>query len=198
MMCLHSAAPCYLSGPHLGTIADIQLYRMYPPPLNDIECIFGDKAYCDKKLVTKIITPIKKQKRKKLSDEAEQYNELVGWYRSSIEHTFGFMKRFRILSKCISTYFYLIMYPTSHIAFSLFFFYVLVFVLFACIDSKYRGDISYLASIIKIIAHVDAYYLSHNPHRTFDSIAEVSIPVHAPASSAVDPAAEGECSGRRR
>jgi hypothetical protein len=48
-------------------------------------------------------------------------------------------------------------------------------------DSTYRGDIDILSSIVKIIAHVDAYYLSHNPHRTFDSISDVSIPVHLPA-----------------
>ena len=44
MMCIHDATPCYLSGPHLGVINDIKLYRMYPPPLDDRECIFGDKA----------------------------------------------------------------------------------------------------------------------------------------------------------
>jgi hypothetical protein len=97
-MCLHSSAPCYLSGPHLGTISDIKLYRMYPPPLDEMECIFGDKAYCDKELIDKIITPMKKQKGRQLSEESAEYNRLIGWYRSSIEHTFGYMKRFRVLS----------------------------------------------------------------------------------------------------
>ena len=97
-MCLHSSAPCFLSGPHFGTISDIKLYRMYTPQLAASECILGDKAYCDQNLVNTIITPIKKQKRKRLSDEENEYNKLHGWYRSSIEHTFGFMKRFRIIS----------------------------------------------------------------------------------------------------
>jgi hypothetical protein len=117
MMCLHSAAPCFLSGPHLGTISDIQLYRLYPPPLDHHECIFGDKAYCDKKLINKIIAPIKKQRHKQLSEEEKVYNELLTWYRSSIEHTFGYMKRFRILSKqcCMSTYVYFCFIHTTHI-----------------------------------------------------------------------------------
>src|SRR6185437_13843068 len=55
MMCIHSAAPCFLSGPHLGVTSDIQLFRMYSPPLDEQECIFGDKAYCDKNLAKKII-----------------------------------------------------------------------------------------------------------------------------------------------
>ena len=48
-------------------------------------------------------------------------------------------------------------------------------------DSTYRGEVDRLFLIVKIIAHVDAYYLSHSPHRTFDSINVVSIPVHRPA-----------------
>jgi hypothetical protein len=97
MMCVHSAAPCFISGPHIGTISDIKLYRMYGPELTGAECIFGDKAYCDKELVNKIIAPIKKKKGRALSEEALEYNRQLGWYRSSIEHTFGYMKRFTIL-----------------------------------------------------------------------------------------------------
>ena len=85
MMCLHSSAPCFLSGPHFGTISDIKLYRMYTPQLAASECILGDKAYCDQNLVNTIITPIKKQKSKRLSDEENEYNKLHGWYRSIID-----------------------------------------------------------------------------------------------------------------
>lgn len=99
MMCDHSATPCFLSGPHLGVINDITIFKNNPPLLDDHECIFGDKAYCDKKLKDKIITPIKKTKQTQLSDNQNQYNKILGWYRSSIEHTFGYMKRFRIISK---------------------------------------------------------------------------------------------------
>lgn len=97
MMCDHSAAPCFLSGPHLGVISDISIFRRNLPPLDESECIFGDKAYCDKKLANKIIAPIKKRKYSQLSDPENKYNQVLGWYRSSIEHTFGYMKRFRIL-----------------------------------------------------------------------------------------------------
>ena len=50
MMCDHLATPCFLSGPHLGVINDIVIFRDNPPALDDLECIFGDKAYCDVQL----------------------------------------------------------------------------------------------------------------------------------------------------
>jgi DDE superfamily endonuclease len=99
MMCDHSSTPCYLSGPHLGVISDISIYRNNPAPLDDDECILGDKAYCDSELEHKIITPIKKKKHRQLTEDENAYNKVLGWYRSSIEHTFGYMKRFKIIGK---------------------------------------------------------------------------------------------------
>ncbi len=97
MMCDHSAAPCFLSGPHLGVISDISIFRNNPPALDDVECILGDKAYCDAELENKIITPIKRKRNRQLTENENRYNRVLGWYRSSIEHTFGYMKRFRII-----------------------------------------------------------------------------------------------------
>jgi hypothetical protein len=99
MMCDHSGAPCLLSGPHLGVINDIVIFRNNPPPLENDECIFGDKAYCDKQLENKIITPKKKQRHRQLSEDEIHYNKILGWYRASVEHLFGYMKRFNIISK---------------------------------------------------------------------------------------------------
>ena len=50
------------------------------------------------KLQGKIITPIKKPQSRELNSEEKNYNKQLGWYRASIEHTFGYMKRFPIIS----------------------------------------------------------------------------------------------------
>src|SRR5690349_1979800 len=97
-MCLHSCAPCFFSGPHVGVISDNTLIRKYPPPLAKGEYILGDKAYTDRSLSHYVLAPIKKQKHSSLSPEQHYFNDMLSWYRSSIEHTFGYMKRFNILS----------------------------------------------------------------------------------------------------
>ena len=98
MMCLHDCTSCFFTGPHPGVISDIKLYKKYTPPLDADECIFGDKAYCDNTLRNKIITPFKKPRHRELNREEGYYNKMLGWYRTSIEHTFGYMKRFIIIS----------------------------------------------------------------------------------------------------
>ena len=53
------------------------------------------------------------------------------------------------------------------------------------IDSTFRGTVDFLSSVVRIIAHVDAYYLHNHPHRTFLSIDSVSISVCRPVSLAI-------------
>ena len=53
------------------------------------------------------------------------------------------------------------------------------------IDSTFRGTVDFLSSVVRIIAHVDAYYLHNHPHRTFLSIDSVSISVCHPVSLAI-------------
>ena len=69
-----------------------------------------------------------------------------------------------------------------HILFNLIFF--LFFFVFRSLisDSTFRSDIHLLTAVLTIIAHVDAYYLFHHPHRTFDSIDTVSVEVNRPVS----------------
>ena len=70
-----------------------------------------------------------------------------------------------------------------HILFNLIFFVFLFFVFRSSIsDSTFRSDIHLLTAVLTIIAHVDAYYLFHHPHRTFDSIDTVSVEVNRPLS----------------
>jgi hypothetical protein len=96
-VCLHSGAPCYYSGPHIGVINDNKIFKTYTPPLSDGELLLGDKAYTDKQLCHQVIAPIKARQHGSLSDAELRYNKIHGWYRASIEHCFGYIKRFRIL-----------------------------------------------------------------------------------------------------
>jgi hypothetical protein len=96
-VCLHSGAYCYFSGPHLGVMSDNKLFKMYNPPLLDGELLLGDKAYCDRALEHQIIAPIKAARGTPLTAEELEYNRLHGWYRASVEHAFGYSKRFRII-----------------------------------------------------------------------------------------------------
>ncbi len=96
-MCLHSGAYCYFSGPHIGVISDNKLYKMYTPPLIEGEKLLADKAYVDQALQHQLIAPIKAGRGTPLHSHELKYNKLHGWYRASIEHAFGYSKRFRIL-----------------------------------------------------------------------------------------------------
>jgi hypothetical protein len=111
-VCLHSSAPCFFSGPHLGVISDNALVKKYPPPLLHDELVLGDKAYTDRSLAHLVIAPIKKKRNQPQTRTAERYNRVHGWYRASIEHTFGYMKRFKIISKrlCIEITLYSCMF----------------------------------------------------------------------------------------
>ena len=97
-MCLHNGTPCFISGPHIGVMSDISIYRKVSPPLEKGECIMGDKAYCSADLEDELVAPIKKPRKGQLTQDETDYNAEHGWYRSSIEHCFGYMKRFKILS----------------------------------------------------------------------------------------------------
>ncbi len=96
MPCTHQAL-CYYFGPHLGVISDNKLLKMYPPPLVDGELLLGVKAYADRALQHQVIAPIKQSKHESLLDAQLEYNAQYGWYQASIEHAFGYTKRFNII-----------------------------------------------------------------------------------------------------
>jgi hypothetical protein len=62
----------------------------------------GDKAYCDRALEHQIVAPIKARHHRSLLDVQQEYNDLHAWYRASIEHLFGYLKRFRIIGNDVS------------------------------------------------------------------------------------------------
>lgn len=87
----------WASGPHIGVISDIELYKRYPPPLDANESLMADAGYSDKASSSHLIYPIKKLPGKPRSREAMAYNKLLSGYRVTIEHSFGYLKRFAIL-----------------------------------------------------------------------------------------------------
>jgi hypothetical protein len=106
----HSGTILWYSGPHIGTTHDIELTRRYPPPLADGEEVLADLAYIGadahycvpfKRRVIEV--PIGNGRRRKkhtlpLSEPQTVYNRCHSWYRSTVEHTFGYVKRFRIIN----------------------------------------------------------------------------------------------------
>ena len=70
---------------------------MYRPPLQPGEIIMGGKAYYDRSLADCMLYPINAARKISLSAAELAYNALHGFYRSSIEHAFGYSKRFRII-----------------------------------------------------------------------------------------------------
>jgi hypothetical protein len=110
-VCNHSGTLLWYSGPHIGTHHDVELYRQYSPPLDDDEEVLADLAYIGggdrlsvpfkKQVVTVQVGRRKRRHTIPLSAAQVVYNRIHSWYRSTIEHTFGYVKRFRILN---STY----------------------------------------------------------------------------------------------
>jgi hypothetical protein len=96
-MCDHSGCPTWYSGPHLGTIHDSRLIADYPPPLIPNENILADKAYQGGGPT--LIVPFKKQRNEsRIVGVRRAFNLVHRWYRATVEHSIGFVKRFRILS----------------------------------------------------------------------------------------------------
>lgn len=94
VVCDHRGSVMWWSGPHIGTIHDLNLYREYSPPLLPNEQLLADKAYVGGG--PHLIVPFKKYKAR-LSPEKKAFNKIHRWYRATVEHSIGFIKRFRIL-----------------------------------------------------------------------------------------------------
>ena len=80
----------WFSGPHLGVTSDIRVFRENPPPLGPRERLLGDKAYIGD---ARLIAPVKKRRGVAiLSQRNQAYNLVHGWYRSTVEHLFAYVK----------------------------------------------------------------------------------------------------------
>jgi hypothetical protein len=91
----------WYSNPQIGTVHDIKMFQNVKPPLNENESLLADKAYVADKFKSPSICPIKKPRDAELNDRQQAYNLIHRWYRASVEHSIGYLKRYKILS---STY----------------------------------------------------------------------------------------------
>lgn len=82
-----------------GSIADITLWKTENPIARMIprERILGDKAYCTRDRDLRIIAPFKKPIRGRFTPEQRDFNRIHRWYRASVEHLFGYLKKFAII-----------------------------------------------------------------------------------------------------
>jgi len=96
LVCDHHGTPIWYSGPHIGTTHDTTVYKENPPPLIDNEQLLGDKGYqgCG----SSVIVPYKKRHREvRIEGDKRAFNIVHRWYRATVEHSIGYLKRFRIL-----------------------------------------------------------------------------------------------------
>jgi hypothetical protein len=98
LVCDNRGAPMWFSGPHLGITHDLTLFKENRPPLDEQEQLLGDKAYCSADISNVLLAPFKKAQRRPLSQRQKAYNTVHRWYRATVEHSIGYIKRFSILN----------------------------------------------------------------------------------------------------
>lgn len=90
------------SGPHPGATSDGTIWKNHRPPwLLDIEKVLADKAYSGRIFEDRfnVIPPYKKPRGGRRTPAQSAYNRIHAFYRVKVEHAFGFLKRFDILSR---------------------------------------------------------------------------------------------------
>lgn len=158
---------------------DLRLFREFMPPLAPGERILGDKAYVG---FARLVAPHKKRRGAAgLTPRQAAYNLVHGWYRSTIEHCFAYLKR----SVTIGHNMY------RHVAMCTDFCRYLSFsVRYRILNSTYRGRYTaqpeFLDRALKIIIHLSAVYTSRHQQRVHRPIlglepAPIAVPVAPPA-----------------
>lgn len=86
----------FISGPHPGAMSDTTLARLYRPPLGPSDTILADLAYLS---VPNCLTPFKKPPTgHDLDVDALEFNRVHQFYRARVEHQFGHLHAWRIIS----------------------------------------------------------------------------------------------------
>lgn len=94
----HSGVIMWFSGPHIGTTSDIRLYELFPPPLLQGEKLLADKAYVSHIHTHSLLAPIKRTKQLDFTPLETDFNNIHKHYRASVEHSFGYLKRYTIVA----------------------------------------------------------------------------------------------------
>ena len=96
-VCDHHGCPIWYSGPHIGTTHDTTLYKKNRPSLIDNEQLLGDKG--NQGCGSSVIVPFKKRHEEvRITGDKRAFNIVHRWYRATVEHSIGYLKRFRILN----------------------------------------------------------------------------------------------------
>lgn len=78
---------------------DLKLFEKTHPILTPGEIMLADKAYCSGTSRSMgIVTPKKKPRNGNYTRRTFAFNQLHSLYRVKVEHSIGFIKRFKILS----------------------------------------------------------------------------------------------------
>ena len=83
-----------------GSVHEFKSFKDNKLVINNNKTILADLGYISiQKIHKNSMTPIKKQKNKKLTDEDKKHNKLLNSIRNKIEHFFCKLKKFRILAE---------------------------------------------------------------------------------------------------
>lgn len=82
---------------NLGVPHDLTVWRRDHPPLAADEHVLGDAAYACRG-EPHLVAPYKHDGGRTLTPAQEAFNRALQWYRSTVEHSFAYLKRFTILA----------------------------------------------------------------------------------------------------
>jgi hypothetical protein len=95
----HRGNLIWFSGPHVGCQHDVSLFYEHHPVLMPGETILADKAYVGARAAALgVLAPIKSRRSGPLSAQERDFNGIHTRHRSRVEHAFGYLKRFGIMS----------------------------------------------------------------------------------------------------
>jgi hypothetical protein len=91
----------WFSGPHPGSDGDGTLWKNYRPPwMIPNELALADKAYCSRVYERLgLVAPYKKPTSGARTRAQTAYNRIHTFHRVRVEHAYGYLKRFEILSR---------------------------------------------------------------------------------------------------
>ena len=96
MVCNLQGVPVFYSGPHLGVMSDLNIFKQNRPPVAEGRVLLADKAYQNSEGLP-VVTPIKENMKAAKDKDRNAIDALIQWYRSTIEHLFAYLKRYLIL-----------------------------------------------------------------------------------------------------